>query len=105
MSSEALRSQLLALIDEMNAALDKQRWRRMPGLHQQVMAVFAEYEAQEGSALQLQQTKKMLHDAFASLIARRESRAALLKERMAEHQTNKEGMLAYSMVNLFTEQE
>jgi hypothetical protein len=105
MSSEALRSQLRALIDEMNVALDQQRWRRMPGLHQQVMAIFAEYEAQESSALQLQQTKKMLHDAFSSLIERRETRVSLLKKRMSEHQTNKEGMLAYSMVNLFTEQE
>jgi len=105
MSSEQLRNQLVALIDDMNAALDQQRWRRMPGLNQQVMTVFAEYQVQESSALRLQETKKMLHDAFGSLIERRESRIALLKKRMAEHQSNKEGMLAYSMVNLFTEQE
>ncbi|MCS2150668.1 flagellar protein FliT [Scandinavium manionii] len=104
MSSEQLQKQLLALIDEMNVALDQQRWRRMPGLRQQVMTVFAEYEAQERSELVLQHTKKMLHDAFSSIIERRESRVALLKERMAEHQSNKEGILAYSMVNLFTEQ-
>ncbi|MRS15521.1 flagellar protein FliT [Enterobacteriaceae bacterium RIT691] len=105
MSSEHLRSQLFALLDEMNSALDQQRWRRMPGLRQQVMALFKEYEAQETSVQQLQSTRKTLHDGFSSIIARRESRATFLQEQMAEHQTKKEGMLAYSMVNLFTEQE
>ncbi|MBL3955962.1 flagellar protein FliT, partial [Bacteroides thetaiotaomicron] len=29
--------QLFALVEAMNEALDKQRWRRLPALHQQVM--------------------------------------------------------------------
>ncbi|WP_253379823.1 flagellar protein FliT [unidentified bacterial endosymbiont] len=95
--------QLYALIDAMNEALDKQRWRRLPALHQQVMRQFARYEALETSETELRAVKERLRAAFAALIERRSQRAALLKERMDKHQQHQEGVLAYSMVNLISE--
>ena len=95
MERERQQQQLYALVKEMNEALDRKRWRRLPGLHQQVMRVFHDYAAWE--------TDATLHAAFEVLIARRTQRAEELKARMDQHQQNQEGMLAYSMVNLISE--
>lgn len=105
MSDEPLRNQLFALIDAMHQALDQHRWRKMPGLHQQLMATFDRYQAQETSALALAQTKQALKSAYSAILARREQRADELKARMDKLQRDKEGVLAYSMVNLFSEQQ
>ena len=99
-----LRSEILSLLCAMNEALDKQRWRRMPGLHQRLMTLFAEYSASERSAAALEELKLILRQGFQSIIERRTQRAALLEARMASHRSKKEGMLAYSMVGLVSEQ-
>ncbi|WP_330983777.1 MULTISPECIES: flagellar protein FliT [Enterobacterales] len=103
MNRESSQQQLFALIDAMNDSLDKQRWRRLPALHQQLMRLFHEYEAAETSVDELHRVKKKLHAAFAALIERRTQRAELLKARMDKHQQHQEGVLAYSMVNLISE--
>ncbi|POT58643.1 flagellar protein FliT [Citrobacter amalonaticus] len=97
------QQQLFALIGAMNEALDKQRWRRLPALHQQLMRLFHAYEASETSATELRAVKEQLHAAFAALIERRTRRAELLKARMDKHQQHREGVLAYSVVNLISE--
>ncbi|WP_435954660.1 flagellar protein FliT [Dryocola sp. BD626] len=104
MSSDELRQQLLGLLDAMNEALDKQRWRKMPALHQRLMQVFAQYRAQETSQAALDEMKQTLHNGFQQILERRRQRAALLQNRMASHRDRSEGMLAYSMVNLVSEQ-
>ncbi len=78
-------------------------WRRLPGLHQQVMRDFHAYAAWETDAEALREVKSRLLVAFETLIARRTQRAEELKTRMEKHQQNQEGMLAYSMVNLISE--
>lgn len=88
--------QLFALVEAMNEALDKQRWRRLPALHQQVMRQFHDYATAETDATQL-------CAAFNALIKRREQRAEVLKARMEQHQRHQEGVLAYSIVNLLSE--
>ncbi|MBJ9569022.1 flagellar protein FliT [Citrobacter braakii] len=103
MERERQQQQLYALVKEMNEALDRKRWRRLPGLHQQVMRVFYDYAAWETDATALREVKDTLHAAFEVLIARRTQRAEELKARMDQHQQNQEGMLAYSMVNLISE--
>lgn len=103
MDSQSQQQQLFALIDAMNDALDKQRWRRLPSLHQKLMRLFREYEAAETSATELRAVKDRLRLAFAALIERREQRAELLKARMDKHQQQQEGVLAYSMINLISE--
>ncbi|MBJ9240985.1 MULTISPECIES: flagellar protein FliT [Citrobacter] len=103
MERERQQQQLYALVKEMNDALDRKRWRRLPGLHQQVMRVFHDYAAWETDATALREVKDTLHAAFEALIARRTQRAEELKARMDQHQQNQEGMLAYSMVNLISE--
>lgn len=103
MERERQQQQLYALVKEMNEALDRKRWRRLPGLHQQVMRVFHDYAAWETDATALREVKDTLHAAFEALIARRTQRAEELKARMDQHQQNQEGMLAYSMVNLISE--
>ncbi len=97
------QQQLFALIDAMNASLDKQRWRRMPALHQQLMRLFHDYEATETSATELRGVKDQLHAAYVALIERQNQRAEELKQQMESHQQNQEGRLAYSMVNLISE--
>lgn len=97
------QQQLYALVQEMNDALDNKRWRRLPGLHQQVMRVFHDYAAWETDAGALREVKSKMHVAFEALITRRTQRAEELKARMDQHQQNQEGMLAYSMVNLISE--
>lgn len=97
------QQQLYALVQEMNDALDNKRWRRLPGLHQQVMRVFHDYAAWETDAGALREVKSKMHAAFEALITRRTQRAEELKARMDQHQQNQEGMLAYSMVNLISE--
>ncbi|EKI45392.1 flagellar protein FliT [Escherichia coli] len=93
---EKQRRQLFALVEAMNEALDKQRWRRLPALHQQLMRQFHDYAAAETDVAQL-------YDAFNALIKRREQRAEVLKARMEQHQRHQEGVLAYSIVNLLSE--
>ncbi|EPF6161476.1 TPA: flagellar protein FliT [Citrobacter sedlakii] len=98
------QQQLFALVDAMNEALDKQRWRRLPALHHQLMRQFREYEATETSASELREIKDKLYVAFAALVERRTQRAAMLKMQMDKHQRNQEGVLAYSIINLISEQ-
>ena len=95
--------QLFALVEAMNEALDKQRWRRLPALHQQVMRQFHDYATAETDATQLCTVKAQLCAAFNALIKRREQRAEVLKARMEQHQRHQEGVLAYSIVNLLSE--
>ncbi|EFA5359203.1 flagellar protein FliT [Escherichia coli] len=92
---EKQRRQLFALVEAMNEALDKQRWRRLPALHQQLMRQFHDYAAAETDVAQF--------CAFNALIKRREQRAEVLKARMEQHQRHQEGVLAYSIVNLLSE--
>lgn len=103
MERERQQQQLYALVKEMNDALDQKRWRRLPGLHQQVMRVFHEYEAWETDTSALRKVKDNMLTAFEALITRRTQRAEELKAQMDKHQQNQEGMLAYSMVNLISE--
>ena len=99
---EKQRRQLFALVEAMNDALDKQRWRRLPALYQQLMRQFHDYAA-ETDAAQLDAVKAQLYGAFNALIKRREQRAEVLKARMEQHQRHQEGVLAYSIVNLLSE--
>ncbi|HFZ8994020.1 TPA: flagellar protein FliT [Citrobacter freundii] len=103
MDRQSSQQQLFALIDAMNDALDRQRWRRLPALQKQLMRVFHEYEAQETSANELNAVKAKLRSAWGALIERRTQRAEWLKAQMDKHQQNQEGVLAYSMVNSFSE--
>ncbi|MFX4183224.1 flagellar protein FliT, partial [Escherichia coli] len=82
---------------------DKQRWRRLPALHQQLIRQFHDYAAAETDAAQLDAVKARLYDAFNALIKRREQRTEVLKARMEQHQRHQEGVLAYSIVNLLSE--
>ncbi|HDI8657856.1 TPA: flagellar protein FliT [Escherichia coli] len=104
---EKQRRQLFALVEAMNEALDKQRWRRLPALHQQLMRQFHDYAAAETDAAQFCAVfcavKAHLYGAFNALIKRREQRAEVLKARMEQHQRHQEGVLAYSNVNLLSE--
>lgn len=98
------QQQLWDLIDAMNLALDQGRWQKLPAQHQYLMRLFYEYEAFETDADALRVVKDRLRDAFAALIERRTKRADELKAKVENHNKNQEGMLAYSMVNLFSEQ-
>ncbi|EGI6811327.1 flagellar protein FliT [Escherichia coli] len=100
---EKQRRQLFALVEAMNEALDKQRWRCLPALHQQLMRQFHDYAQAETDVAQLCAVKAQLYAAFNALIKRREQRAEVLKARMERHQRHQEGVLAYSIVNLFSE--
>ncbi|EPG5469049.1 flagellar protein FliT [Escherichia coli] len=100
---EKQRRQLFALVEAMNDVLDKQRWRRLPALYQQLMRQFHDYAAAETDAAQLDAVKAQLYGAFNALIKRREQRAEVLKARMEQHQRHQEGVLAYSIVNLLSE--
>lgn len=57
---EKQRRQLFALVEAMNEALDKQRWRRLPALHQQLIRQFHDYAAAETDAAQLCAVKARL---------------------------------------------
>lgn len=103
MERERQQQQLYALVAAMNDALDQKRWRRLPGLHQQVMRDFHAYATWETDAEALREVKSKMLVAFEALIERRTQRAEELKARMDKHQQNQEGMLAYSMVNLISE--
>lgn len=105
MTSNALRQQIESLLAAMNESLDKQRWRRLPALRQRLMMLFAQYRDAAPSPDELAQVKARLRDGFAQMIARREARAAQLAARMEKHRQQKEGRLAYSMVNLVAEQK
>ncbi|MBV2345678.1 flagellar protein FliT, partial [Escherichia coli] len=67
---EKQRRQLFALVEAMNEALDKQRWRRLPALHQQLMSQYHDYAAAETDAAQLDTVKAQLYGAFNTLIKR-----------------------------------
>ncbi|WP_312816166.1 flagellar protein FliT [Atlantibacter subterraneus] len=99
-----LKTQLLETLQQMHQTLDQQRWRRMPALRQQVMTLFERYCLLETQAAELAETKRLLRDGFGQLLARRQQRAAELEKKMAQHRENKEGVLAYSMMALLTEQ-
>ena len=71
---EKQRRKLFALVEAMNEALDKQRWRRLPALHQQLIRQFHDYAAAETDAAQLDAVKARLYGAFNALIKRREQR-------------------------------
>lgn len=103
MSSDELRAQILALLDAMKEALDKQRWRKMPALHRRLMQVFEDYRAVETSRAALDDLKQILRNEYLQIIERRRARAAVLHARMENHRDKKEGMLAYSMVSLVSE--
>lgn len=104
MERENRQQQLWDLIDSMNLALDQGRWQKLPAQHQHLMRRFHEYEAFETDADALRAVKDRLRNAFGALIERRTQRAEELKAKMENHNKNQEGMLAYSMVNLFSEQ-
>lgn len=103
MSNDEQRKQLLSLLNAMNEALDKQRWRRLPALHQRLMQVFEEYRTQETSSSALDEMKQILRNGMQQIVKRRTLRASVLEKRMANHLEQKEGILAYSMVNLVSE--
>ena len=48
--------------------------------------------------------KARLRQAYGEIIARRTERAAQLKARMEKHRQQREGALAYSLVNILSEQ-
>lgn len=96
---------MTSLLAAMHEALDKQRWRRLPALHQRLMATYGDYVAANPSAAALARVKTTLRAGLGEIIARREARAAQLKARMENHRQQRDGMLAYSMVNLVSEQE
>ncbi|GKX55732.1 hypothetical protein SOASR030_18440 [Leminorella grimontii] len=104
MDSEALRREIYTLLDAMNEALDKQRWRRLPALHQRIMTLFNQYVQLVPPDAELVELKSRLREGFQGLIERRRLRAEVLQQRMEKLRNGKEGMLAYSMVNLFSEQ-
>jgi len=99
-----LNAQLLQLLEQMRITFDEKRWRRMPALRQQLMACFDEYQKLETNVAELAKMKCHLRDGFAQLIAQSEQRAAELEHKMAQHRDNQEGVLAYSMMALLTEQ-
>lgn len=103
-TSAQLKTRLLQTLQDMHCALDEKRWRRMPALRQALMRLFEEYCAVETSEAQLAATKAVLRDGFSQLIARSEQRAAELEKKMEQHRDNQEGVLAYSMMALLTEQ-
>lgn len=99
---EKQRRQLFALVEAMNDALDKQRWRRLPAFHQQLMRQFHDYAAAETDAAQLDAVKAQLYGAFNALIKRREQRRSV-EARMEQHQRHQEGVLACSIGGTFGE--
>ncbi|STK08207.1 lateral flagellar chaperone protein (FliT-like) [Escherichia coli] len=97
---EKQRRKLFALVEAMNEALDKQRWRRLPALHQQLIRQFHDYAAAETDAAQLDAVKARLYDAFNALIKRREQRAEVLKARMEQHQRIRKAYWPTQLFNL-----
>lgn len=92
------------LLEAMNDALDKQRWRRMPALHTRLMTLFNAWCASQPPEEELEALKARLRQAYSEIIARRKERAALLQARMKKHRQQREGVLAYSLVNILSEQ-
>lgn len=105
METHVLRSQIFDLLAEMNEALDEQRWRKLPALHQRLMVIFEQYRSQETSDAALHELKETLRNRFQQLIQRRQHRLAVLQSLMESHREKKEGMLAYSMISLVSEQK
>lgn len=98
------KEQLLHTLQQMHDMLDENRWRRMPALRQQLMVLFEQYRQMETNDAALADVKQTLRDGFTQLIARREQRVDELSKKMEQHRDNKEGVLAYSMMALLTEQ-
>jgi len=99
-----LENQMTGLLAAMHESLDKQRWRRLPALHQRLMALYADYAMAQSNVAQLDAMKATLRRGLGEIIARREARAERLKARMEKHRQQRDGQLAYSMVNLVSEQ-
>jgi len=104
METQTVNEQMDALLNAMDEALNKQRWRRMPALHTRLMALFNAYCASQPPEEELTALKARLRQAYGEIIARRTERAALLKARMEKHRQQREGALAYSLVNILSEQ-
>lgn len=98
------KKQLLHTLQQMHSMLDENRWRRMPALRQQLMALFEQYRQLETNEVALAEVKQILREGFEQLIARCEQRVDELSKKMEQHRDNKEGVLAYSMMALLTEQ-
>lgn len=103
MELQALESEMVKLLGCMHDALDKQRWRRMPALHQRLMLLFTRYCEAGPDAAALSALKATLHKGYSEIVARRQARMALLQAQMETHRQTRDGMLAYSMVSLFSE--
>jgi len=104
MDTQTVNKQIDELLNAMNEALNKQRWRRMPALHTRLMTLFNAWCASQPPEDELNMLKARLRQAYSEIIARRTERAALLKARMEKHRQQREGILAYSLVNLVSEQ-
>lgn len=104
METQTVNAQMDALLNAMHEALNKQRWRRMPALHTRLMVLFNAYCASQPREEELTALKARLRQAYSEIIARRTERAALLKARMEKHRQQREGALAYSLVNILSEQ-
>lgn len=104
METQTVNKQISELLEAMNEALDKQRWRRMPALHTRLMTLFNAWCASQPPQDELEALKARLRQAYDEIIARRSERAALLQARMEKHRQQREGVLAYSLVNILSEQ-
>lgn len=104
METQTVNKQVAELLEAMNEALDKQRWRRMPALHTRLMTLFNAYCASQPPEVELEALKARLRQAYGEIIARRTERAALLQARMEKHRQQREGVLAYSLMNIVSEQ-
>ncbi len=104
METQTVNRQVAALLDAMNDALDKQRWRRMPALHTRLMTLFNAWCASQPPKEELEALKAQLRQAYGQIIARRTERAAQLRALMEKHRQQQDGVLAYSLVNILAEQ-
>ena len=104
METQTVNKQVAELLEAMNEALDKQRWRRMPALHTRLMTLFNAWCASQPPEAELEALKARLRQAYGEIIARRSERAALLQARMEKHRQQREGVLAYSLINIVSEQ-
>ncbi len=104
METQTVNKQVAELLEAMNEALDKQRWRRMPALHTRLMTLFNAYCATHPPENELETLKAQLRQAYGDIITRRTERAALLQARMEKHRQQREGVLAYSLMNVVSEQ-
>ncbi|MCR4456412.1 flagellar protein FliT [Pseudescherichia sp. L3] len=99
-----MNKQIDELLSAMDEALNKQRWRRMPALHTRLMTLFNAYCESQPPQDELEALKARLRQAYGDIIARRTERVALLQTRMEKHRQQREGVLAYSLMNTVSEQ-